>query len=84
MCDTWTITVPGVRDYHLPTLDIGWVQCNVDAYVAKYWPGSPYPDNIYMYLNLGDPAMEVWSGGQPQTATAMPRQPSRSDRTTCR
>jgi hypothetical protein len=65
LCDTWTITVPGVRDYHLPTWDIGWVQCNIDAYVAKYWPGSPYPDNIYMYLNLGDPAMEVWAGGQP-------------------
>ena len=68
MCDTWTITVPGVRDYVLPAWDIGWIQCNVDAYVAKYWPGSPYPDNIYMYLNLGDPAMEVWAGGQPQTA----------------
>ena len=70
MCDTWTITVPGVRDYQLPVWDIGWIQCNIDAYVAKYWPGSPYPDNIYMYLNLGDPAMECWSGGHPQTATA--------------
>ncbi|MEO0108176.1 MAG: C25 family cysteine peptidase, partial [candidate division WOR-3 bacterium] len=67
MCDTWTITVPGVRDYVLPVLDIGWIQCNVDAYVAKYWPDGQYPDNIYMYLNLGDPALEVWSGGQPQT-----------------
>jgi hypothetical protein len=68
MCDTWTITVPGVRDYTMPVWDIGWIQCNVDAYVAKYWPGSPYPDNIYMYLNLGDPAMEVWAGGMPQIA----------------
>jgi hypothetical protein len=65
MCDTWTITVPGVRDYHLPVWDIGWIQSNVDAYVGKYWPASPYPDNIYMYLNLGDPAMEVWAGGLP-------------------
>jgi hypothetical protein len=69
MCDTWTITVPGVRNYYNPTFDIGGIQDNVDAYVGKYWPGSPYPDNIYMYLNLGDPAMEVWSGGMPQTPT---------------
>jgi hypothetical protein len=69
MCDTWTITVPGVRDYHMPVWDIGWIQCNVDAYVGKYWPGSPYPDNIYMYLNLGDPATEVWAGGIAQAAT---------------
>ncbi len=71
MCDTWTITNPGYLPYTLPTWDIGWIQCNVDAYVAKYWPGSPYPDNIYMYLNLGDPAMEVWSGGQPQAANVV-------------
>jgi hypothetical protein len=68
LCDTWTITVPGVRDYALPAFDIGSIQDNVDAYVAKYWPASPYPDNIYMYINLGDPAMEVWSGGMPATA----------------
>ncbi|MEO0078285.1 MAG: C25 family cysteine peptidase [candidate division WOR-3 bacterium] len=77
MCDTWTINIPGVRDYVLPTWDIGWIQCNVDAYVGKYWPGSPYPDNIYMYLNLGDPAMQVWSGGMPvaPTVTYLPRVP---------
>ncbi|MFO7651239.1 MAG: C25 family cysteine peptidase [bacterium] len=77
MCDTWTITVPGVRDYVMPMWDIGWIQCNVDAYVAKYWPGSPYPDNIYMYLNLGDPAMQVWAGGQPvaPVVTYPPRVP---------
>ncbi len=77
MCDTWTINVPGVRDYVLPTWDIGWIQCNVDAYVGKYWPGSPYPDNIYMYLNLGDPAMQVWAGGQPvaPVVTHPPRVP---------
>jgi hypothetical protein len=69
MCDTWTITVPGVRNYTMPVWDIGWIQCNVDAYVAKYWPASPYPDNIYMYLNLGDPAMDVWAGGQPVAAS---------------
>jgi hypothetical protein len=67
LCDTWAITAPGGRNYALPTFDIGWIQCNIDAYVAKYWPGSPYPDNIYMYLNLGDPAMECWSGGTPVT-----------------
>jgi len=77
MCDTWTISVPGVRDYVLPRWDIGGVQCNVDAYVAKYWPGDPYPDNIYMYNVLGDPAMQVWSGGQPvaPTVTYLPRVP---------
>ena len=67
LCDTGRISVPGLRDYLLPAFDIGGIQCNVDAYVARYWPGSPYPDNIYMYLMLGDPAMEVWSGGLPQT-----------------
>jgi hypothetical protein len=77
MCDTWTINVPGVRDYVMPMWDIGWIQCNVDAYVAKYWPGSPYPDNIYMYNNLGDPAMQVWAGGQPvaPVVTYPPRVP---------
>jgi hypothetical protein len=69
LCDTGRISVPGVRDYILPVFDVGGIQCNVDAYVAKYWPGSPYPDNIYMYLNLGDPAMEIWSGGEPHAPT---------------
>ena len=63
--DTWTIHVPGVRDYQNPVFDLGGIMQNCAAYVAWYWPGSPYPDDIYMYLMLGDPAMEVWSGGQP-------------------
>jgi hypothetical protein len=41
----------------------------VDAYVAKYWPGSPYPYNIWMYVVLGDPSMPVWTGGMPQFPT---------------
>ncbi len=68
-CDTWTITVPGVRNYAGPVFDIGGVMMYMDAYVAKYWPSSVYPRNIWMYLMLGDPSMPVWSGGMPQAAT---------------
>lgn len=69
--DTWTISVPGVRDYCNPVFDPGGIMQNGAAYVAKYWPGSPYPDNIYMYLMLGDPAMEIWSGGRPVAPTVV-------------
>ncbi len=65
--DTWTITVPGVRDYAGPVFDIGGIMMYMDAYVAKYWPGGVWPENIWMYLFLGDPAMPVWSGGMPLT-----------------
>jgi hypothetical protein len=69
-CDTWTITVPGVRNYGPTPYNLADIKCyGVDAYVAKYWPGSPYPDNIYMYVVLGDPSMPVWTGGMPQTPT---------------
>lgn len=69
-CDTWTITVPGVRNYGPTVFNLADIKCyGVDAYVAKYWPGSPYPDNIYMYVMLGDPSMPVWAGGMPQTPT---------------
>ncbi len=63
--DTWTNSVPGIRDYCNPVFDLGGITKNIAAYVAMYWPGAPYPDNIFMYLMLGDPAMEVWSGGEP-------------------
>jgi hypothetical protein len=69
--DTWTINVPGVRDYCNPVFDLGGIMQNCAAYVARYWPASPYPDNIYMYLMLGDPAMEIWSGGQPVAPTVV-------------
>ncbi len=68
-CDTWTITVPGVRNYPNPVFNLADIHMRLDAYVAKYWPSAPYPDNIYMYNMLGDPAMPVWAGGQPQTPT---------------
>ncbi len=68
-CDTWTITVPGVRNYTMPQTNLAGIHMNLDAYVAKYWPGSPYPDNIYMYNMLGNPAMAVWSGGMPASAS---------------
>jgi hypothetical protein len=67
--DTWTITVPGVRDYGPTPYRLSDIKCyGVDAYVAKYWPGSPYPYNIWMYVVLGDPSMPVWTGGMPATA----------------
>ncbi len=68
-CDTWTITVPGVRNYPNPVFNLADIHMRLDAYVAKYWPSAPYPDNIYMYNMLGDPAMPVWAGGMPQTPT---------------
>ena len=68
-CDTWRITVPGVRDYVGPYFHLSEHMMYFDAYVAKYWPGSPYPDNIYMYLTFGDPSMPVWAGGMPVDAT---------------
>ncbi len=69
-CDTWTITVPGVRNYGPTPYNLADIKCyGVDAYVAKYWPSSPYPYNIWMYVMLGDPAMPVWAGGMPQTPT---------------
>ncbi|MEO0081181.1 MAG: C25 family cysteine peptidase [candidate division WOR-3 bacterium] len=68
--DTWTITVPGVRNYGPTVYNLAEIkQYGVDAYVAKYWPSSPYPYNIWMYVVLGDPALPVWTGGMPQNAT---------------
>ncbi|MBN2537184.1 hypothetical protein JXB37_02785, partial [candidate division WOR-3 bacterium] len=66
-CDTWTITVPGVRDYAGPDFHLADQMMYMDAYLGKYWPSSPYYDNIYMYLTLGDPSMPVWAGGMPET-----------------
>jgi hypothetical protein len=67
--DTWRITVPGVRDYVGPYFHLSEQMMYFDAYVAKYWPAPPYPDNIYMYVTLGDPSMPVWVGGMPVAAT---------------
>ncbi len=66
--DTWTIDIPGVRDYSGPVFDVAGIMWYMDAYIAKYWPGSSYPNNIYMYLVLGDPSMPAWSGGMPVAA----------------
>ncbi len=65
VADTWTITVPGVRDYPGPVFPVSGVMAYMDAYLAKYWTGD-YLKNIYMYLTLGEPSMPVWSGGMPQ------------------
>ena len=67
--DTWRISVPGVRDYVAPYFRLSEQMMYFDAYVAKYWPGSPYPDNIYMYITQGDPSMPVWAGGMPVAAS---------------
>ncbi len=68
--DTWTITVPGVRNYGPTPYNLSDIKAyGVDAYVAKYWPGSPYPYNIWMYVVLGDPALPVWTGGMPEFPT---------------
>ncbi|UCG42720.1 MAG: hypothetical protein JSU73_12805, partial [candidate division WOR-3 bacterium] len=69
VCDTWTITVPGVRDYVGPTFSVSGIENYMDAYIAKYWPEDPYYHNIYMYLTLGEPSTPAWSGGVPQAAT---------------
>ena len=68
MTDTWTITVPGVRDYAGPVFSVSGQMSYMDAYLAKYWPSQPYYYNIWMYLTLGDPAMPVWAG-HPGTPT---------------
>ncbi|MFO7675428.1 MAG: T9SS type A sorting domain-containing protein, partial [bacterium] len=60
--DTWTIAVPGVRDYRGPVFSVAGQMSYMDAYIAKYWPSSPYYYNIWMYMTLGDPAMPVWVG----------------------
>lgn len=65
--DTWTIV--GARRYGPTVYNLADIKCyGVDAYVAKYWPSSQYPYNIWMYLMLGDPSMPVWCGGMPQAA----------------
>jgi hypothetical protein len=78
--DNWEVAPPppSPRTYEFPTFDIGWIKCNADAYVSKYWTNAQHPeylDNMYMYYFLGDPAMQVWSGGVPQTASVTYEQP---------
>ena len=71
-CDEWTILGPGGRKYGPTPYNLADIQhYGVSAYVAKYWPGSPFPQNIWMYLTLGDPAMPVWCGGMPRTPTVL-------------
>jgi hypothetical protein len=65
--DTGRISVPGVRDYVMPTSDLGWMLNNADAYIQKYYPAQGGTDNAHMYFWLGDPALDVWTGA-PATA----------------
>ncbi len=65
--DTGRIEVPGVRDYLMPTWDLGWLLNNADAYIVKYYESQGGVDNARMYFWLGDPALNVWTG-RPETA----------------
>ncbi len=60
--DTFTIVIPGVRNYTCPTWDLGWMLCNANAYIQKYYASQGGTDNARMYLWLGDPALTVWTG----------------------
>ncbi|MEO0081739.1 MAG: C25 family cysteine peptidase [candidate division WOR-3 bacterium] len=68
--DTFTISIPGVRNYTCPIWDLGWMLNNANAYIQKYYSGSGGTDNARMYLWLGDPALGVWTG-EPLTADAV-------------
>lgn len=60
--DTLRVSIPGVREYICPTWDLGWMLCNADAYIQKYYASQGGTDNARMYLWLGDPALTVWTG----------------------
>ncbi len=60
--DTYTHSVPGVRDYVCPVWDLGWMLCNADAYIQHYYASQGGTDNARMYFWLGDPALNVWTG----------------------
>ena len=60
--DTLRISIPGVREYICPTWDLGWMLCNADAYIVKFYATQGGTDNARMYLWLGDPALTVWTG----------------------
>lgn len=60
--DTFTIVIPGVRNYTCPTWDLGWLLCNANAYIQKFYAYQRGTENARMYLWLGDPALTVWTG----------------------
>jgi hypothetical protein len=60
--DTYTHSIPGVRDYVCPVWDLGWMLCNADAYIQHYYASQGGTDNAHMYFWLGDPALNVWTG----------------------
>ncbi len=62
LADTFTISIPGVKNYLCPTWDLGSLLCNANAYIQKYYAGQGGTDNARMYLWLGDPALTVWTG----------------------
>jgi hypothetical protein len=60
--DTGRVAVPGVRDYVMPTWDLGWMLNNADAYIQKFYSSQGGTDNAHMYFWLGDPALTIWTG----------------------
>ncbi len=57
-----TFTIQGVRDYTAPLWDLGGMLNYADAYLAKYYNTPGELENVEMYLALGDPAMNIWTG----------------------
>lgn len=72
--DTFTIVIPGVRNYTCPTWDLGWMLCNANAYIQKYYASQGGTKNAQMYLWLGDPALTVWTG--PLTSASVVHPPT--------
>jgi hypothetical protein len=62
-----TLRPPGQREYTRPVFDLGGIQMLMDADIATQLPNDS--GDIYSFYWLGNPAMQVWSGGTPETAT---------------
>jgi hypothetical protein len=62
-----------LNEYAAPVFDLGGIQMLMVADVTKNWPKDTtdryFSHNKYSFYWLGNPAMPVWSGGVPQTAT---------------
>jgi len=75
-CSLCSVAVRATRDYwplypgqyEAPVFDLGGVKMLMDAYVASLWSGTFRSKPIYQLMWLGDPAMSVWSGGEPARA----------------
>jgi hypothetical protein len=61
----------GGHEYVAPVFDLGGIQMLMDADIATKFEtlGGWWSANIYSFYWLGNPAMPVWSGGVPESAT---------------